>query len=73
MGGKVESLKKAAHQHSTLTAVVAADVKANTATSKGSCARNLHRLMLVITFVRLMLSNLLDNPSMQLKDALWMA
>ncbi|GFR42075.1 hypothetical protein Agub_g2896 [Astrephomene gubernaculifera] len=73
MGGKVESIKRVSGQLTTLREVVEADVKANKATVKGSCARNLHRLMLVITFVRLMLSNLLDNPTMQLKDALWAA
>ncbi|GIL77036.1 hypothetical protein Vretimale_3239 [Volvox reticuliferus] len=73
MGGKVESIKRVSGQLTTLREVVAADIAANRATLKGSCARNLHRLMLVITFVRLMLSNLLENPSMQLKDALWNA
>ncbi|GLI59613.1 hypothetical protein VaNZ11_001545 [Volvox africanus] len=73
MGGKVESIKRVSGQLTTLREVVAADIEANRATHKGSCARNLHRLMLVITFVRLMLSNLLENPSMQLKDALWNA
>jgi hypothetical protein len=35
--------------------VVEADLKEGRATAKGSCARNLHRLMLTITFVRLLL------------------
>lgn len=48
-------------------------MRAGRATTKGSCARNLHRLMLVITFVRLLLQQLLDSPSTQLKDALWVA
>ncbi|GLC37363.1 hypothetical protein PLESTB_001595300 [Pleodorina starrii] len=73
MGGKVESIKRVSAQLITLREVVEVDIRANRATNKGSCARNLHRLMLVITFVRLMLSNLLENPSMQLKDALWNA
>ena len=73
MGGKVDSIKRVSGQLTTLREVVEVDVMANRATQKGSCARNLHRLMLVITFVRLMLSNLLDNPTMQLKDALWNA
>ncbi|KXZ44720.1 hypothetical protein GPECTOR_63g46 [Gonium pectorale] len=73
MGGKVESIKRVSSQLTTLREVVEEDIRANRATNKGSCARNLHRLMLVITFVRLMLENLLNNPSMQLKDALWNA
>ncbi|EFJ48912.1 hypothetical protein VOLCADRAFT_90666 [Volvox carteri f. nagariensis] len=73
MGGKVDSIKRVSGQLTTLREVVEADISANRATLKGSCARNLHRLMLVITFVRLMLSNLMENPGMQLKDALWNA
>ncbi|KAG2439939.1 hypothetical protein HXX76_004058 [Chlamydomonas incerta] len=73
MGGKVESIRKVSAQLKTLREVVDADVRAGRATTKGSCARNLHRLMLVITFVRLLLQQLLDNPNTQLKDALWVA
>ncbi|PNW84401.1 hypothetical protein CHLRE_03g144204v5 [Chlamydomonas reinhardtii] len=73
MGGKVESIRKVSAQLKTLREVVDADVRAGRATTKGSCARNLHRLMLVITFVRLLLQQLLDSPSTQLKDALWVA
>lgn len=73
MGGKVESIRRVGAKVATLREIVDMDVKAGRATAKGSCARNLHRLMLVITFVRLMLSNLLENPGMQLKDALWAA
>lgn len=42
-------------------------------TTKGSCARNLHRLNAVILFTKLVFANLLKDPKVQLKDAIYSA
>ncbi len=73
MTAKNESLKRVAGELRTLPDVVEADRLSGKAMVKNSCARNLHRLMLVVSFVRQMLQQLLDNPRMQLKDAFYKA
>ena len=73
MTSKNESLKRVAGELRTLREVVEADKQSGKAMVKNSCARNLHRLMLVVSFVRQMLQLLLDNPRMLLKDAFYKA
>lgn len=71
--GKNVSLKKAASTHPTLADIVASDRAAGRLTVKNSCARNLHRLMHVVTFLRIILEQLMASPDMTLKDAVWHA
>lgn len=73
MAGKNESLKRVASSMGTLRDIVEADKRTGRAMIKNSCARNLHRLMLVISFVKQMLQALLENQRMSLKDAFYKA
>lgn len=49
--------------------VVEEDRRAGRATVKDSCARNLHRLLCVITFMRVLLENLARSTSVTTYDA----
>lgn len=73
MADKNETLKRSASTLGTLRAIVEADRRSGKAMVKNSCARNLHRLMLVISFVKQMLQAMLDNERMSLKDAFYKA
>ncbi len=46
-----------------------ADKQAGIVTQKNSCGRNLHRLNVVLTFLRLLLNKLLDDANMSVKVA----
>eukprot|EP00955_Chlamydomonas_euryale_P084820 364009-Chlamydomonas_euryale.AAC.6 len=67
MTSKVESLRSVAPQRPTLAEVVESDKAAGTLTTRGSPARNLHRLTAVITFMRVLLEQMLADRNAQLK------
>jgi hypothetical protein len=69
MYSKCESLKQAAANHATLKQLVEADKAAGVVTKKNSCGRNLHRLNAVLCFMRLLLSKLLEDVNISIKDA----
>ncbi|MEW5298321.1 MAG: hypothetical protein WDW38_000943 [Sanguina aurantia] len=69
MEGKNASLKRAAPLFPTLAAIVAHDRAGGKLTVKNSCARNLHRLMHVITFLRIILEQLTASPLLSLREA----
>ena len=47
--------------------VLLADTQAGTLTQKNSCARNLHRLNAVLTFMRLLLARLITDSQVSIK------
>ncbi|KAL0042833.1 hypothetical protein WJX79_001075 [Trebouxia sp. C0005] len=66
---KRESLEQASSRLPTLNAVVAADKKAGTVTTKNSCSRNLHRLLSSISFISSLLQNLAADKACTLHTA----
>lgn len=66
---KRDSLEQAATRLPTLTAVVAADKKAGTVTTKNSCSRNLHRLLSSISFISELLRNMSADSACTLHTA----
>lgn len=66
---KKESLEQAAAKFPTLNAVVAADKKAGTVTTKNSCSRNLHRLLSSVSFIQSLLQNLTASKACTLHTA----
>jgi len=66
---KNESLKAVQGKHKLLIDVVQADKAAGCATVKDSCARNLHRLVCVVTFMRVLLEKLAEGEGVSVKDA----
>lgn len=67
MHTKAESLRQAAPTHPKLQDIVKADKAAGILTQKNSRARNLHRLTAVLHFMRLLLSKLLEAPTISVK------
>lgn len=67
--GKNASLEKVAPQLVTLEEMVAADKVKGVVTQKGSCARNLHRLMSAIVFIQTLVRELAKTPDSTLRDA----
>ncbi|KAL0030221.1 hypothetical protein WJX77_003427 [Trebouxia sp. C0004] len=66
---KRESLEHASSRLPTLNAVVAADKKAGTVTTKNSCSRNLHRLLSSVSFISSLLQNLAADKACTLHTA----
>lgn len=66
---KRESLEQASSSLPTLNAVVAADKKAGTVTTKNSCSRNLHRLLSSISFISSLLQNMAADNACTLHTA----
>ncbi|GMH35888.1 hypothetical protein BSKO_03756 [Bryopsis sp. KO-2023] len=66
---KNASLEKVAPQLATLEEMVAADKMKGVVTQKGSCARNLHRLLSAIIFIQTLIRELARSPDSTLKDA----
>lgn len=69
MDSKTSSLKAVEGRCPDLPQVVAADQAAGTLTKKGSPARNLHRLMNTIMFIKVLFEKLLEGSGVSLKDA----
>jgi hypothetical protein len=69
METKIQSLHAAAPTMPQLRQVIEADVAAGNATVKDSCARNTHRLLCVLAFMRVLLEHLAKGPQVSLKDA----
>lgn len=67
--GKGQSLRQVQETHSTLDLVIYSDKEAGVVTSKGSRSRNLHRLMTVMAFVRVLLEYLKENKQATLREA----
>jgi hypothetical protein len=69
MGSKVEALRVAKEQQPTLNDVVEHCIKAKTVTVKNSTARNLHRLVSAVDFIKVLMANLAKDPKMTLHNA----
>jgi hypothetical protein len=69
MSSKKDSIIKVAATHTTLDQIIDADKVAGVTTKKNSCARNLHRLTSVITFVQRLLEKLCESSTSTLRDA----
>jgi hypothetical protein len=69
MSGKVDTLVKAQGEQPTLNEVVAHCKKAGTVTTKNSTARNLHRLLSAVEFIKVLMANLASDPKMTLHNA----
>ena len=63
------SIAAAAPAHPTLAALVAADVAAGVASTRGSAARNLHRVGLALSFLAELLAALASEPGLALRAA----
>ncbi|KAJ9531530.1 hypothetical protein QJQ45_015004 [Haematococcus lacustris] len=66
---KSNSLKQVAVQLPLLRDVVQEDSRRGTVTVKDSCARNMHRLVCVVTFMRVLLEQFARSPSVTVKEA----
>mmetsp|Transcript_11756 Transcript_11756/g.35265 ORF Transcript_11756/g.35265 Transcript_11756/m.35265 type:complete len:215 (-) Transcript_11756:489-1133(-) len=69
MSGKVESLRQVTESQPTLDAVVQKCVQEKSVTTKGSTARNLHRLVSAVDFIKILMANLAKDPKMTLHNA----
>jgi hypothetical protein len=73
MNAKNQTLKDAAPKLPTLAQMVEADQAAGTVTTKGSCSRSLHRLIVALDFLRELLKRLFEDPTITPATATWQA
>lgn len=66
---KNESIEKAAEEFPVLEDLVNADKERGTVTQRGSCSRNLHRLMSAIVFIQTLIKELASSKEISLRDA----
>mmetsp|Transcript_19975 Transcript_19975/g.35938 ORF Transcript_19975/g.35938 Transcript_19975/m.35938 type:complete len:211 (+) Transcript_19975:130-762(+) len=71
MSHKNNSLKKASGQFKTLIEIVEEDKRTGNIVVKNSSGRNLHRLILVVSFIRKTFIYLLESPDTLLKSAVY--
>eukprot|EP00199_Chlamydomonas_sp_CCMP681_P005929 CAMPEP_0119101848 /NCGR_PEP_ID=MMETSP1180-20130426/782_1 /TAXON_ID=3052 ORGANISM="Chlamydomonas cf sp, Strain CCMP681" /NCGR_SAMPLE_ID=MMETSP1180 /ASSEMBLY_ACC=CAM_ASM_000741 /LENGTH=225 /DNA_ID=CAMNT_0007086027 /DNA_START=85 /DNA_END=762 /DNA_ORIENTATION=+ len=66
---KTQSLHMVSVNQPQLRDIVATDKAAGRVTVKDSCARNLHRLVCCLKFLRVLLENLARSPQVSIKEA----
>uniref|UniRef100_A0A7S0VAD0 Glycolipid transfer protein domain-containing protein n=1 Tax=Polytomella parva TaxID=51329 RepID=A0A7S0VAD0_9CHLO len=71
MNYKISSLKEATSQYKLLHEIVDEEKKSGDIVVKNSYGRNLHRLILVVAFIRKTFMYLLENEDILLKDAVY--